>query len=102
MSLTILSAIADPNVFQLLPVIAAFLNREPRPCHKVHAFQSQPHPEMIKPYALNGSTGDKRLKIFGFHFENVTPIQWDPGRLQPCADLARSSITRNEILACMR
>lgn len=36
----ILLTIADPDVLKPLPVIAAFLNREPRACHKVHAFQS--------------------------------------------------------------
>ena len=47
MPLAILLAVTDPDVLQSLPIISAFLNREPRTGHKVDPFQSQPNPQVI-------------------------------------------------------
>ena len=47
MAMAIAFTIADPDMSQLLPVFAIFVNREPRACHKVHALESQSTPDVI-------------------------------------------------------
>ena len=89
MPLTIVFAVADPDVLQPLPVIATFLNREPRSGHKVHAFQSQPDPEVIESDSLDGPTSHQWLKIFGFHIKHVPPIERNSRRLKPRSNDAR-------------
>ena len=51
-------AIANPDCVESLPV-AERLNREPRSCHKVHAFNSQSTPQLIPAHTLHRPTGNQ-------------------------------------------
>jgi hypothetical protein len=42
------------------------LNREPRPCNKVHAFDSQTRPDMVQADTFNRAAGDQWLQITAF------------------------------------
>ena len=85
---TILLAIADPNLFQALPIITVFLNREPRSRHKVDAFESQADPDVVQPNPFDGSARHQRLKVFRFHFEHMATIKGNQRWLKPCANLS--------------
>ena len=74
-TLAIINAIADPDMFQTLTVILAFLHREPRSGHKVDPFQSQTGPEMVEPNSFDSSAGHERLEIPGFHLKHVPAIE---------------------------
>jgi hypothetical protein len=71
----VISAVANPNVFQALPPVITLLNREPRPCHKVNAFKSQTHPNMIETDSFQCSAGNQWLKVLRLHFEDVSAIE---------------------------
>ena len=49
-------SVADPNAVQVSP-LTAVLNREPRPCHKVDALNSQPSPQAMLPNSFNRPAG---------------------------------------------
>lgn len=74
-SLTIRFAIANPDVPKFLPVVAVFMDREPRSCHKVHSFESQPRPEVVEPDPFHGPAGDQWLNVVGLHFKHVPPVK---------------------------
>ena len=78
LTLAIFVTITDPDLVQFLPVAAALVNREPRSCHKVHTFESQPGPNVVQSDTFNGATGDQRLEGFGFHFKNVSSVKRNP------------------------
>ena len=84
-TLAIFFAVADPDMTQLLPVLTAFVNREPRPCHKVDAFESQPDPNVIQTNSLDRPTGDQWLDILGLHFKLVSSIERNASRIDPGA-----------------
>ncbi len=60
-TLAVIRAVTNPDVFQTSPLIIAFLNREPRPSHKVHAFKSQAEPNVVKTDSLECAAGYQRL-----------------------------------------
>jgi len=86
-ALAVLLAVADPNLPQILPVVAAAMDREPRSRHKVDAFQSQSRPKVIQSDAFDRATGYQRLDVMVVHVENMTPIEWHGRRRQRRANV---------------
>ena len=86
--LAIVLAIADPDMTQLLPIVSIFKHREPRPCHKVHALQSHPSPDVIEPNTLDRAAGNQRLNIVSFHFKHVPAVERNSYRINPCSQFA--------------
>jgi len=82
-ALAVILTIADPDVAEALPVISAFVNREPRPCHKVHAFESQPDPIVVQPHAFDRSACNEWLDIIGLHLKHVPTVKRDACRFIP-------------------
>jgi hypothetical protein len=68
---------------QLLPVVSAFLNREPRSGHKVDPLESQSRPKVAEFRSLDGATGHEWLDAIGLHVEYMAAVQRHFCRFDP-------------------